>query len=166
MLRYIWSHLKYSRNQTPTGPLIEKGNLIGIAMIAIIFTQITCSLKKYGVAQPKPNPKIGPNNVNDISICHANQNRIKGKMKTNTWNHGAPILYNNCTETHLNNKLNVGLSVRGNYAIFRKRFIGGVGVIMFPVPFLIEAETKWPPFCRRHFHTHFFYWKCWKFLIN
>ena len=24
----------------------------------------------------------------------------------------------------------------------------------------IEAETKWPPFCRRHFQMHFLEWKC------
>ena len=24
----------------------------------------------------------------------------------------------------------------------------------------IEAETKWPPFCWRHFQVHFFEWKC------
>ena len=24
----------------------------------------------------------------------------------------------------------------------------------------IEAETKWPPFRRRHFQTHFLEWKC------
>ena len=27
----------------------------------------------------------------------------------------------------------------------------------------IEAETKWPPFCRWHFQMHFLEWKCMKF---
>ena len=29
------------------------------------------------------------------------------------------------------------------------------GAYTFPLP-----ETKWTPFCRRHFHTHFLEWKC------
>ena len=28
---------------------------------------------------------------------------------------------------------------------------------------LIEAETKWPPFSRRHFQIHFLQWKCMNF---
>ena len=30
----------------------------------------------------------------------------------------------------------------------------------FPQKVHIKAETKWPPFCRRHFQVHFCEWKC------
>ena len=29
--------------------------------------------------------------------------------------------------------------------------------------FCVEAETKWPPFSRRHFQVHLFEWKCMNF---
>ena len=35
-----------------------------------------------------------------------------------------------------------------------------------PVLKHIEAETKWPPFSRRHFRTHFLEWKCYNFDQN
>ena len=41
----------------------------------------------------------------------------------------------------------------------------GLSHMWFERTQLIEAETSWPPFCRRHFQVHFLEWKYW-FLIN
>ena len=34
---------------------------------------------------------------------------------------------------------------------------------IYPTQLHIEAETKWPPFSRRHFQMHFLEWKCMNF---
>ena len=53
------------------------------------------------------------------------------------------------------------IDVSNRVLIGKKRYIHTKHVlnIMFE-HFCIEAETKWTPFRRRHFQTHFLVWKC------
>ena len=114
MLRYISSYLKYSRHKPPIGPLIGKANITVTITLIIIFAQFI--LKQCGDIHPNPGPQhVMSNNVNGISICHANVNGIKDNLRhirATLAGHFATIAL---TETHLNRKHNIDLSMRGYY---------------------------------------------------
>ena len=96
---------------------------VNITLIIIVAQFI---LKQFGDIHPNPGPQhVMSNNVNGISICHANVNGIKDNfrhIRATLAGHFAIIAL---TETHLNHKHNIDLSMRGYFPIFRKDRQGG-----------------------------------------
>ena len=124
MLRYISSYLKYSRHKPPIGPLIGKANITVTITLIIIFAQFI--LKQCGDIHPNPGPQhVMSNNVNGMSICHANVNGIKDNLRHIRATLAGQFAIIALTETHLNRKHNIDLSMRGYYPIFRKDRHGG-----------------------------------------
>ena len=122
MLRHISSYLKYSRHKPQIGPFIGKANITVTIMLIIIFAQ--CILKQCGYIHPNPS-LVMSNNINDISICHANINGIKDNLRHIRLTLAGHFAIIALTETHLNNKHNIDLSMRGYYPIFCKDRQGG-----------------------------------------
>ena len=94
------------------------------SILIITFAQFI--LTQCGDMHPNSGPhQVASNNVNGISICHANVNGIKENLRHIRATLAGDFAVIALTETHLSNKRNADLSIQVYYPIFRKDRQGG-----------------------------------------